>query len=56
MCGDGAADRTRTYYPIITNDVLYLMSYSGVKVFYSANSCPSSPFDVNPLHLRFALA
>ena len=25
----GAADRTRTYYPIITNDVLYQMSYSG---------------------------
>jgi hypothetical protein len=28
--GYGAADRTRTYYPIITNDVLYLMSYSGI--------------------------
>ena len=28
----GAADRTRTYYPIITNDVLYLMSYSGVSL------------------------
>ena len=27
----GAADRTRTYYPIITNDVLYLMSYSGLQ-------------------------
>jgi hypothetical protein len=25
----GAGDRTRTYYPIITNDVLYLMSYTG---------------------------
>lgn len=26
----GAGDRTRTYYPIITNDVLYLMSYTGI--------------------------
>ena len=26
----GAADRTRTYDPIITNDVLYQLSYSGV--------------------------
>ena len=25
----GAADRTRTYDPIITNDVLYQLSYSG---------------------------
>ena len=25
----GAADRTRTYDPIITNDVLYHLSYSG---------------------------
>lgn len=30
---NGAADRTRTYYPIITNDVLYLMSYSGFLLF-----------------------
>jgi hypothetical protein len=30
---NGAADRTRTYYPIITNDVLYLMSYSGILLF-----------------------
>jgi hypothetical protein len=28
---NGAADRTRTYYPIITNDVLYQMSYSGIQ-------------------------
>lgn len=27
---NGAADRTRTYDPIITNDVLYHLSYSGV--------------------------
>ena len=27
--GNGAADRTRTYDPIITNDVLYHLSYSG---------------------------
>ena len=26
---NGAADRTRTYDPIITNDVLYHLSYSG---------------------------
>jgi hypothetical protein len=26
----GAADRTRTYDPIITNDVLYQLSYSGL--------------------------
>ncbi len=26
----GAADRTRTYDPIITNDVLYQLSYSGI--------------------------
>lgn len=26
----GAADRTRTCYPVITNDVLYLLSYSGI--------------------------
>jgi hypothetical protein len=31
----GAADRTRTYYPIITNDVLYLMSYSGHGAVFS---------------------
>ena len=31
---NGAADRTRTYYPIITNDVLYLMSYSGILLFF----------------------
>ena len=29
MWGSGAADRTRTYDPIITNDVLYQLSYSG---------------------------
>lgn len=29
---NGAGDRTRTYYPIITNDVLYLMSYTGLPV------------------------
>lgn len=29
MCGNGAGDRTRTYDPIITNDVLYQLSYSG---------------------------
>ena len=28
----GAADRTRTYDPIITNDVLYQLSYSGAEV------------------------
>ena len=27
---NGAADRTRTYDPIITNDVLYQLSYSGI--------------------------
>ncbi len=27
---NGAADRTRTYDPIITNDVLYQLSYSGL--------------------------
>ena len=32
---NGAADRTRTYYPIITNDVLYLMSYSGHGAVFS---------------------
>ena len=26
----GAGDRTRTYDPIITNDVLYQLSYTGV--------------------------
>ena len=26
---DGAGDRTRTYDPIITNDVLYQLSYTG---------------------------
>lgn len=30
MCGNGAGDRTRTYDPIITNDVLYQLSYTGV--------------------------
>ena len=30
MSKSGAADRTRTYDPIITNDVLYQLSYSGV--------------------------
>ncbi len=30
MSESGAADRTRTYDPIITNDVLYQLSYSGV--------------------------
>lgn len=27
----GAGDRTRTYDPIITNDVLYQLSYTGVQ-------------------------
>ena len=27
---NGAGDRTRTYDPIITNDVLYLLSYTGI--------------------------
>lgn len=27
--GNGAGDRTRTYDPIITNDVLYQLSYTG---------------------------
>ncbi len=27
--GRGAGDRTRTYDPIITNDVLYQLSYTG---------------------------
>ncbi len=27
--GGGAGDRTRTYDPIITNDVLYQLSYTG---------------------------
>ena len=26
---NGAGDRTRTYDPIITNDVLYQLSYTG---------------------------
>ena len=29
----GAGDRTRTYDPIITNDVLYQLSYTGVRNF-----------------------
>lgn len=28
----GAGDRTRTYDPIITNDVLYQLSYTGLVV------------------------
>ena len=28
--GSGAGDRNRTYDPIITNDVLYQLSYSGI--------------------------
>ena len=31
MKKSGAADRTRTYDPIITNDVLYQLSYSGIQ-------------------------
>ena len=27
---NGAGDRTRTYDPIITNDVLYQLSYTGI--------------------------
>ncbi len=27
----GAGDRTRTYDPIITNDVLYQLSYTGAE-------------------------
>ncbi len=27
----GAGDRTRTYDPIITNDVLYQLSYTGTR-------------------------
>ena len=41
----GAADRTRTYYPIITNDVLYLMSYTGLRG-------PTMDLLVLPLHLE----
>ena len=29
-CGSGAAEGTRTPDPIITNDVLYQLSYSGI--------------------------
>lgn len=39
---NGAADRTRTYYPIITNDVLYLMSYSGILLFLRPFYGPTS--------------
>lgn len=39
---NGAADRTRTYYPIITNDVLYLMSYSGFLLFPRPDYGPTS--------------
>ena len=31
----GAGDRTRTYDPIITNDVLYQLSYTGAALGYS---------------------
>lgn len=30
MKKNGAGDRTRTYDPIITNDVLYQLSYTGI--------------------------
>ena len=32
MDENGAGDRTRTYDPIITNDVLYQLSYTGTFV------------------------
>lgn len=35
----GAADRTRTYDPIITNDVLYQLSYSGAEAVYRRSVC-----------------
>lgn len=34
----GAGDRNRTYDPIITNDVLYQLSYSGVAAHSRGNS------------------
>ena len=33
----GAGDRNRTYDPIITNDVLYQLSYSGVAAHSRGN-------------------
>ena len=33
----GAGDRTRTYDPIITNDVLYQLSYTGTSLGGPAN-------------------
>ena len=36
----GAADRTRTYDPIITNDVLYHLSYSGAWLAYGMKTTP----------------
>ncbi len=35
MAENGAAGGTRTPYPIITNDVLYQMSYSGLGAGFS---------------------
>ena len=39
MDENGAGDRTRTYDPIITNDVLYQLSYSGT---CCARSCSAA--------------
>ena len=38
ICLSGAGDRNRTYDPIITNDVLYQLSYSGVAAHSRGNS------------------
>ena len=46
--GTGAAERTRTSDPIITNDVLYQLSYSGPgRRSYPAQRASSNPADNN---------
>ena len=42
MDENGAGDRTRTYDPIITNDVLYQLSYSGILLFLRPYYGPTS--------------
>ena len=34
----GAPDRTRTYDPLVNSQLLYLLSYRGIQVFFE-NAC-----------------
>ena len=47
---NGAADRTRTYDPIITNDVLYQLSYSGILLFLRPDYGPTRYFALSLTH------